>query len=490
MTRTQHPYRGSMGVLIGGLALAVIAISLLIFSSQLGLPKQAVGGLVVLLSIVLFLVGIPVGIAMLGASLLGLLGLGGPRVVTSTLKLVGFDPSASWSYSVIPMFILMGVLLWKSGLTSQAFRAARNWIGWVPGGLAVATNFAGAGLAAGSGSTIGITYALGRVAVPEMLRTGYRPSLAVGAVAAAGSLGQIIPPSLLLVIYAGAAGLAVGPQLLAGVIPGILLALAFAIMIIARASFSKDLAPRWDSSGVTWRERYRSLLGVIPIIIVVLIVVGGIFLGVMTATEAGVFGALAALIMGSIHLFQKERRVSPLWQMLKESVEVTVVSTASIFLLLLGVFALTRVVALSQVANGLADLIVSIGLDRIGLLLVLIVLYLILGMFMDTLAMMLLTIPVLMVPLQEVGVDLVFFGVFLVIMAEVGLMTPPLGILSFIIHRIASDPKVNLGRKVPLGEVFKGTSWFVAVALIVVVSLVLMPELVTWLPSVSIRPGG
>jgi len=481
--------RASTGVLFGGLGLAAAAVVLLLMADTLGLPKQAVGTLVIVLSIVLFLVGIPVGIAMLGASLLGLLSLGGPRVIRSTLEAVGYDPTASWSYSVIPMFILMGTLLWKSGLTASAFEATRNWIGWVPGGLAVATNFAGAGLAAGSGSTIGITYAVGRVAIPEMLRSGYKPSLATGAVAAAGTLGQIIPPSLLLVVYAGAAGVAVGPQLLAGVVPGILLAVAFAVVVVVRASINKSLAPRGLSRPVTWGERWRSLVGILPIVAVVLIVVGGIFFGIFTATEAGVFGALAALVTGVWHKFRTERSWRALWTMFRESVMVTLVGTASIFLLLVGVYALTRVVALSQIANALAKWIVGFGLGRVELLLVLVVLYLILGMFMDTLSMMLLTIPVLLVPLQAVGVDLLFFGVFLVIMAEVGLMTPPLGILSFIVHRIASDPTVNLGQRVSLGEVFRGTVWFVAAALAVVALLIFVPDVVTWLPSLGTSAG-
>jgi C4-dicarboxylate transporter DctM subunit len=471
--------------IIAGLGLAGVTVVLLLLADTLGLPKQAVGGLVVLLSILLFLVGIPVGIAMLGASLLGLLSLGGTRVIQSTLETAGYESTASWSYSVIPMFILMGALLWKSGLTATAFNTARNWIGWVPGGLAVSTNFAGAGLAAGSGSTIGITYAIGQVAIPEMLRSGYRPSLAVGSVAAAGTLGQVIPPSLLLVVYAGAAGVAVGPQLLAGVVPGVLLAVAFAIMIIVRASLHRDLAPRVDSRPVGWAERWRSLLGVVPLIVVVVIVVGGIFQGIFTATEAGVFGALSAFVMGAIHHLRTERSLRALLRMLRESTVVTLTSTASVFLLLTGVFALTRVVALSQIANELTGWIVDIGLGRVGFLLALVVLYLVLGMFMDTLAMMLLTVPILMTPLAAVGVDPLFFGVFLVIMAEVGLLTPPLGILSFILHRIASDSRVNLGHQVRLSDVFRGTAWFVATAIAVVLVLVLFPDLVTWLPDLG-----
>jgi tripartite ATP-independent transporter DctM subunit len=451
----------------------------------LGLPKVIIGALVVVLSIVLMLTGIPVGIAMLGAALLGLWALSGTRVVLSTLRNVTYESAASWSYSVIPMFILMGMILWKSGLTASAFEAARRWLGWMPGGLAVATNFAGAALAASSGSTIGITYALGNVSIPEMLRSGYKPELAVGSVAAAGTLGQIIPPSLLLVVYAGAAAVPVGPQLLAGVVPGIILAVAFAIMIVIHATLRPSLAPRVDMSGVTWRMRWQSLLSVLPIGIVVTIVIGGLFAGVFTATESGVFGMLAALIMGINHMIRSGSTWREIGGMMRESLVGTLTGTASVFLLIVGVHVLTRAMALSQVPNELAQLIVDMGLGRVELLLILIVVYFILGMFMDTLAMMLLTIPVLLAPLEAVGVDPLWFGVFLVVMAEVGLLTPPLGILSFIVHRIASDPKANLGVPISLNTVFIGVAPFAATAILVIILLIIFPGIVTWLPGAS-----
>lgn len=451
----------------------------------LGLPKVIVGVLVVVLSIVLMLTGIPVGIAMLGAALLGLWALSGTRVVLSTLRSVTFESAASWSYSVIPMFILMGMILWKSGLTATAFEAARRWLGWMPGGLAVATNFAGAALAASSGSTIGITYALGNVSIPEMLKSGYRPELAVGSVAAAGTLGQIIPPSLLLVVYAGAAAVPVGPQLLAGVVPGLILAVAFALMIVLHATMRPTLAPRVDMTGVTWRMRLESLVSVLPIGVVVMIVIGGLFAGIFTATESGVFGMIAALVMGINHMLRDGRSWRQIGGMVRESLVGTLTGTASVFLLIVGVHVLTRAMALSQVPNELAQLIVELGLGRIELLLILIVVYFVLGMFMDTLAMMLLTIPVLLAPLKAVGVDPLWFGVFLVMMAEVGLLTPPLGILSFIVHRIASDPKANLGNPISLQTVFVGVGPFAATAILVILLLIAFPEIVTWLPGAS-----
>ena len=451
----------------------------------LGLPKVIVGVLVVVLSIVLMLTGIPVGIAMLGAALLGLWALSGTRVVLSTLRSAAFESAASWSYSVIPMFILMGMILWKSGLTTTAFEAARRWLGWTPGGLAVATNFAGAALAASSGSTIGITYALGNVSIPEMLKSGYKPELAVGSVAAAGTLGQIIPPSLLLVVYAGAAAVPVGPQLLAGVVPGLILAVAFALMIVLHATMRPTLAPRVDMTGVTWRMRMESLVSLLPIGLVVMIVIGGLFAGIFTATESGVFGMLAALVMGIAHMLREGRSWRQIGGMVRESLVGTLTGTASVFLLIVGVHVLTRAMALSQVPNELAQLIVELGLGRVELLLILIVVYFVLGMFMDTLAMMLLTIPVLLAPLKAVGVDPLWFGVFLVMMAEVGLLTPPLGILSFIVHRIASDPKANLGHPISLQTVFVGVAPFAATAILVILLLIAFPEIVIWLPGAS-----
>ncbi|MBL4810866.1 MAG: TRAP transporter large permease subunit [Rhodobacteraceae bacterium] len=475
-------HRTAIGIFMISLVIVFGAVGAMLF---LDLSKHMIGGLVIVLSIVLLLMGIPVGIAMLGAALVGLWALSGGRVVTSTMESAAYDAAESWSYSVIPMFILMGMILWKSGLTASAFETARRWLGWMPGGLAVATNFAGAALAASSGSTIGITYALGRVSIPEMLKSGYHPQLAVGSVAAAGTLGQIIPPSLLLVVYAGAASVPVGPQLLAGVVPGIILALSFALMIIIRAIINPSFAPRVDMSGVTWRMRFSALVSIIPIAIVVVVVIGGLLGGIFTTTEAGVFGMITALILGVFH----QRRGGQSWadvrRMVASSVTGALTGTASVFLLIVGVVVLTRAMALSQVPNALAQGIVDMGFGRVQLLLVLVLVYLFLGMFMDTLAMMLLTIPVLLTPLAAVGVDPLWFGVFIVIMAEVGLLTPPLGILSFIVHRIAMDPETNLGQEITLGTVFKGVAPFALTAMAVLLLLIFVPSIVTWLPGAS-----
>ncbi|MDP3895720.1 MAG: TRAP transporter large permease subunit [Mesorhizobium sp.] len=475
-------HRVASAVFAVGLLVAAAAVLAMAFG---GLPNELIGGMVIILSIVLLLMGVPVGIAILGAAVVGLWSLSGARVVISTLKAVTYDGAASWSYSVIPMFILMGMILWKSGLTASAFETARRWLGWMPGGLAVATNFAGATLAASSGSTIGITYALGRVSIPEMLKSGYSPQLAVGSVAAAGTLGQIIPPSLLLVVYAGAASVPVGQQLLAGVVPGLILAAAFALLIIGMVVVKPSMAPRADMTGITWAMRFESLGNLFPIAVVVAIIIGGLFAGIFTATESGVFGMLAALLFGTAHQLRSGSSWRQIGVTLRESIGGTLTGTASIFLLIIGVVVLTRAMALSQVPNTLATLIVDMGLGRVELLMILIVVYLVLGMFMDTLAMMLLTIPVLLAPLKAVGVDPLWFGVFIVVMAEVGLLTPPLGILSFIVHRIVSDPATNLGRRISLAMVFMGVAPFAIMSIVVLLLLIAFPGIVTWLPGAS-----
>lgn len=484
--RGQRPGSRRLATLVFATAviLAVALGSAMLFAD---LPKFTVGLGVVFLTIILLLTGIPVGIAMLGSALFGLWAISGTRVVESTMRSVAFEAASSWSYSVIPMFILMGMILWKSGLTASAFETTRRWLGWLPGGLAVATNFAGAGLAASSGSTIGITYALGRVSIPEMLKSNYHPGLAVGSVAAAGTLGQIIPPSLLLVVYAGAASVPIGPQLLAGLVPGLILAAAFATVIVGITAVRPAFAPRVDMTSVTWRMRMTSLVEILPITVVVIVVIWGLFSGFFTATEAGVFGALTALFFGVIHMGRGRMGWRAIGGMIRESLAGMLISSASVFLLILGVHALTRAMALSQVPNELAEFIVDMGLGRIELLLILILVYLLLGMFMDTLAMMLLTIPVLLAPLEAVGVDPLWFGVFLVIMAEVGLLTPPLGILSFIVHRIASDPAANLGNPIPLSTVFKGVIPFALTAMAVLLVLIAFPEIVMWLPDASMN---
>ena len=460
---------------------AVISVGLLFVD----MSTELVGSLVIAQTLAIMLAGLPIGIAMLVSSLLGLWVIGGEGAVASTFETHIFDSVASWQFSVIPMFILMGLLMWRAGLTAKAFESARQWLGKLPGGLAIASNFAGAGLAAGSGSTIGISYALGRIAIPEMLKRNYSPQLATGVVTMAGTLGQIIPPSLLLVVYAGIVQTPVGPQLLAGIVPGLLLAVGFGLMIWVRATIRPSIAPRDPLIGVTWRTRFRSLMDMVPVIAVVLVVVGGLFFGVFTATEAGAFGVLAAFVFGWLSGGKGNRSPKAVARMVGPSIAQALTASAGVFLLIIGTLALTRVLALSGLATALTEIVIAADLPRISLLLALVVVYLLLGLVLDALPLMLLTIPILVGPLEAVGVDMLWYGVFIVILAEIAIVTPPIGMLTFIIHKLVQDKDVNLGTTIRLTDVFKGVLWFLCVALVLVILIILIPEIVTWLPGVA-----
>lgn len=477
---TPEPKRNFIRAYWGNFGFSLIIAAVILFTPDL--PDTIVGVLTILLSIVAMVAGIHVGIAIMGAGAVGLWKLAGTSAVAVTFEDVPFASAASWSLSVIPLFILMGVAMGRFNLTGKLFSSAQAWLGRLPGGLAVSTNFAGAGLAASSGSSIAISYALGRTTIPEMLRAGYKPSLATGVVAMSGSLGMLIPPSVVLVIYAGVAETPVGPQLLAALVPGLLTALAYGILIVVRCKIDPTLAPR-STVEYTWGERFRSLVDVTPVTLILILIIGGMYTGIFTPTEAGAFGAIAAILLG--WLFGGDRSVGHLVRTVLTSLRETAAGVASIFLLLMGVHVLTRVVALSGVANWITDTISSLGLSRTLFLIGLIFVFLILGMFMDGLAMILLTVPILMPVLDSFDISLLWFGVFMVILVELALVTPPIGMLSYIVHRIASNPEVNEGVTVRLSDVFKGVSWFVAVSAVILIALIFFPDIALWLPGSS-----
>jgi C4-dicarboxylate transporter, DctM subunit len=343
--------------LFGGLVLVAIA---LIWNMLRDVPNQTVGASSLGVMLVLIFLRVPVGIAMIVPSALGIWVLVGWPGLSRSLMEIPFATVSGWSLSVLPMFIFMGVMLWRSGITTRVYDAARAWLGWLPGGLAVTTNFAGAGLAAASGSTIGITYALGRIGVPEMLRAGYDRRLATASVLMAGTGGQLIPPSILLVVYAGVAQTPVGPQLLAGLVPGLLLAGSYGVMIVLLAVLVPRLAPKMRTGGVTWGARWRAVASIWPLPVLVFTVIGGLYAGVFTATEAGAFGALGASLLGLWYIGPR-RMMSSLRLVLRD----TVSSVGSIFLLLIGAVFLNRLMALSGAASWMARTVEQMELGRL-----------------------------------------------------------------------------------------------------------------------------
>lgn len=468
--------------------LVLVGLAILATVNIFTLPtREGVGLAAVALMLVLMFMKMPIAFALMISGVVGLFSVSGFRAVESVTASTPMSATASWSLSVLPMFILMGMLLAASGSTTRVYNAARLWLGWVPGGLAFGTNVAGAGLAAVSGSTIANSYALGRIGIPEMLRAGYDRRLAVGSVIVAGLPGQVIPPSTFLIIVAGITGAAVGPQLIAGIVPGLLMSILLGITILLLAILWPALVGKGRRAKAsqsehdvqtTWRERFSSLGGVWPLAVLFLAIFGGMFGGVLTATEAGAVGAFVALLI----TWWFQRKNHPVSHIVKGAVD-AVTTVGAIFLVLLGAHVLTNMIAVTGLGRAFSDIILSLGFGRVEFLLVLMVGYIILGMFMDPLSMLLLTVPILLPSLDTLGIDLLWFGVFAVLMGELAIITPPIGLLTFIIYGLTKDPAINLGHKISLKDVFVAVGWFMPTAVVLVVILILFPEIVTWLPS-------
>lgn len=469
-------------ILAGTLIAVLVCSTVAIF---MPLKPQAIGGAAVVMMIAMLLLRVPIAMTMIVPSLLGMYAIRGERTVSSAFADLPYSQVASWTLSVVPMFILMGLLLWKSGLTGNLFSAARMWLGWMPGGLAVGANAAGSGLAAISGSTISTTYAVGRMAIPEMLRAGYDRRLAIGAVIVSGLPGQLIPPSILLVLYAGVAEVPVGKQLLAGIGPGIVVIILFTIMIMLFAKLKPSLvggAKAQDKAeSYSNRQRFTALVQIWPVPVLVAVIVGGMFTGVFTATEAGSVAALCAV--GVVFIWK--RKTGGAWKAISEASVGTVSAVGSIFLLLIGVAALSRMMTLTGISTGFADLVSTMNLGRFEFLLLMVVVYLILGAFMDPLPMMVLTVPILMPTLAALDVSLLWYGVFVVFMGELAMVSPPVGVLAMIVHAICKDPEVNLGQRISLKDVFVSAAYFLPMAIVMVLLLILVPEIATFLPDRS-----
>jgi len=458
----------------------LIVISFMIFG---GLSAPALGGLAAIFMLCLLFMNVPIGVAMGVSGALALLLLRGAGVMEGALRTIPFGTTAVWSYTVLPMFIFMALLLWRSGITERIYAAATSWLSWMPGNVAVGTNFAGAGMSAVTGSTVATVAALGRIGLPEMLKRNYDPRLATGSVIIAGTGGQLIPPSIYMVIYAGIASVPVGPQLMAGLVPGLLLAVLYACVISGLVIAMPHLVGKrrgegFGEDGVTWKDRWQSLLRVWPLPFLVIIMFGGMYGGFFTATEAGAFGAFGALILTYIYL--KPRKAT---EAVGQSLKDTVSSTAGIFFLFFGAMIFNRALVVSGVTGVVTDMIGTLGLGTIGFLLMLIVMYLILGMILDPLTMMLVTVPLLLPSVEMYGISMVFFGVFVVFLGELAVMTPPVGMMVFILFKLAQQNDVNLGRTITLGQVFTGAAWFLPVSISLLIFMLFVPEITTWLPN-------
>lgn len=425
------------------------------------------------LGLILLLIGlrVPIGVSMASVAFVGFWYLRDLNVALSVLRDTPFVFAASWDLSAIPMFLLMGAVAGNSGIGTALFRAAVAWFGKLPGGLAVATNWASAGFGAASGSSVAAAAVMARLAVPEMLKHKYDKGLATGVCASGGTLDALIPPSISFVIYGIFAEVSIVKLLLAGILPGILTATVYMIMIIGRAWLNPSLAPpvEFPDRQALWRERWASLAEIWPIAVLILGVIGGLYAGIVTPTEGGAAGALLAVLIGLL-----QRKLS--WAGLVDSFKDAIGTTSQLFFVGIGAVIYTKFLALAGSAEMFTNLIGSWAIDPILLVIAVSIIYVILGMFLDPLGMILLTIPVFVPMFAALKMDLVWFGVLVVKYIGIGLLTPPVGFNVYVVKNAVGD-------SIPLETIFRGCLWFLVCEIFIMTLLIAFPQISLWLPN-------
>ena len=441
-----------------------------------------VGIICTIILLIMVVSGVRVVFAASIAGIIGLVELIGVGPALGNIGAIPYSKSVTFVLGLLPIFILIGFLAYQAGMTRQLYEAAKAWIGFVPGGLAVATVFATAGFAAVSGASTATAAVFSRVAIPEMLKEGYDKKLAAGVVAAGGTLASLIPPSAILIIYAIIVEESVGALLLAGFLPGIFSAIVYGGIIIIWAKMNPDLGP--PGRRYSFNEKMKALPGIIPIAIVITVIISAIYAGWATPTEAGALGAFVVLIIAIMRGLKL--------QALNFALIETAKLVAMIFSIIWGVLIFVRFLGFSGLPETFANWIISLPFDPYTVLILILLGYVILGMFIDAIGLLLLTLPVVYpaIILLNGGPDVtadqspfgmtfnqvsVWFGIIVVKMAEVCLITPPIGLNCFVVAGVRKD--------IPVTDVFKGVTLFFIADILTILALVMFPAIITWLPD-------
>jgi tripartite ATP-independent transporter DctM subunit len=428
-----------------------------------------VAGIIVLALLLAWLAfGVHIGVALGLAGFIGIYLTVGPDAAAAQFAAIPFSTTNNFALAVIPLFILMGSFATQAGIVTELFRTAYLWLGNLRGGLAMATVMSSAAFGAASGSTIVNAAVFTKMAMPEMTRFGYDVRLSAGCIAAAGTLAALIPPSILMVIYGVITEQSIGKLLIAGIVPGIVTALLYCGGIYVLARVRPDLAPR-ANIGVNWMERWRSLYGVTGVLMLFVVVVGGIYGGYFPATYAGAVGAAGAFV---IALFKRRLGVGSLTEVLKEAA----VTTSVIFIIVVGGMVFSRFLTYSGLVDIISRELLSFGTGKYTYLIGYVVLFTILGCFIEPIAIMVMTLPIMYPVMKAQGFDPIWLGVVSVKLAEIGVLTPPVGLNVFVVKTSSPVP-------VTLGQVFTGVMPFIALDFLSLVLYVMFPEMILWLPN-------
>ncbi|MDR2486607.1 MAG: TRAP transporter large permease [Clostridiales Family XIII bacterium] len=420
---------------------------------------------IALLVLLLFL-GMNIGLAMAFVGFAGYWYVRDFGAAFGILKTIPFTNAMKYSFMVIPMFVLMGQFAFHANLSSGLFHAADRWLGRFRGGLAMATVAACAGFSAICGSTAATAATMGTVALPEMRRHGYQDSLATGSIAAGGTLGILIPPCTGFFIYGIVAEQSIGQLFAAGILPGIVLALCYIAAIGITVRVKPALAPQTVKYSL--REMLVSLKGIVAIAVLFLAVIGGMFMGYFTANEAAAIGAMLALLyMILMRQFT--------WARFLASLRDTIKTSAMVFLILVGAYIFGAFLAITQLPMRLAAFVEGLDVNRYVVLAIIIAIYIVLGCLMDSLAMVMLTVPIFLPIIISLGFDPIWYGVLMIMVMEMGLITPPVGMNVYIVAGVAKD--------VPLTTIFRGVAPMVIGMVVAIIAVVCVPQLALFLPG-------
>ena len=420
-------------------------------------------GILVLLFVIFS--GMWLGFAMAFVGFLGLWAVMGFESAVQVLGNLPYTNTAFYPVSALPLFVLMGVVVGSSGIGEDLYHTAYKWFGRLPGGLAISTVFASGGFAAITGSSSAAIVTLGTVALPEMKKYKYSDQLASGTIAAGGTIGILIPPSLGFILYAVLTEESIGRLFMAGMIPGLLEVLFYVATILLLCTLIPSYGPRGPRTG--FREKVFALRTTWPVLALFVLVIGGIYGGIFTPTEAGAIGAFGSMI---IVLSMRRLGIRGLTNSLLEAMKLT----GMVFILVIGSFLFAHFLALTKLPFFLSDFVTGLSISKYIALAAIIVLYIILGMFLEIFSCIVLTVPILYPTVQALGFDMIWFGVIMVRVMEIGLITPPIGMNAFMLAGVS---------KLPLDTIFKGIVPFFCADILHVAMLIVFPQVALWLPQ-------
>ncbi len=436
------------------------------------MSEALLGTILIGLLFVLLAIGLEVALSLGLVGLIGLIYLKGWTTGTSVVGSVAWTNATSFSFVAVPLFIFMSAILLHSGIGSSLYTAVTRWVYFLPGGLAIASVFACAIFGAICGSSVATAATIGLIAIPEMEKRGYQRELIYGSMAAGGTLGILIPPSIPMIIYGVMTETSVGQLYIAGFIPGILLSLIFSAYIIIRCYLNPNLAPRVEQK-VSWRDRFQSFGEAAPMVGLIFVVLGTMYLGVVTPTEAAALGATASIGLAACY-----RRLT--WKIIVASFKDTIGPTSMVMLIIIFASTFSHVIDLIGAPNAILKLITDLGLPSWGVMGLIFLLLIIIAYSLEELSVMIIMLPFLFPLVTGLGYDPIWFGIIMVIWLEMGFITPPVGINLFVIQGVAKGSTMK--------EVAMGATPYVIMMILFVILLFLIPDLALWLPR-QMTPG-